>query len=65
MRFANSTDESLLAYYESLRRQVTADDGLRGRYRLVGANVKQYANELQDEMKRRELRFKRIEWPSG
>jgi hypothetical protein len=65
MRFANSTDESLLAYYESLRRQVTADDRLRGRYRLVGANVKQYANELQDEMKRRELRFKRIEWPSA
>ena len=64
MRFANSTDESLLARYESVRRQVIADNRLGGRYRLVGASVKQYADELQDEMNRRHLRFKRIEWPS-
>jgi hypothetical protein len=65
MRFANSTDESLLAYYESVRRQVTTDNRLGGRYRLVGASVKQYADELQAEMDRRQLRFKPIEWPSA
>jgi hypothetical protein len=63
MKFANSTDESLLAYYESVRRQVLADNRLGGRHRLVGASVKQYADELQAEMDRRRLRFRPIEWP--
>jgi hypothetical protein len=65
MKFANSTDESLLAYYESVRRQVTADSRLRRHYRLVGANVKQYADELQAEMDRRQTALQRIEWPSA
>jgi hypothetical protein len=63
MRFANSTDESLLAFYESVRRQVAADNQLGGRHRLTGASVKQYADELQAEMHRRQLRFKPIDWP--
>jgi hypothetical protein len=63
MKFANSTDESLLAFYESVRRQVSADSRLGRRYRLTGARVRQYADELQAEMDRRQLRFQRIEWP--
>lgn len=63
MKFIDSTDESLLAYYESVRRQVVADNRLGGRYRLIGTNVKDYADQLQSEMSRRQLRFKPIEWP--
>jgi hypothetical protein len=63
MKFANSTDESLLAYYESIRRQVSADSRLGGRYRLAGTSVRQYADELTAEMERRQLRFHPIDWP--
>ena len=57
------TDESLLAYYESVRRQVVADDRLGGRRRLAGARVKEYADRLRSEMDRRRLHFKPIDWP--
>ena len=63
MRFVNSTDESLLAYYESVRKQVATDSRIGGPYRLIGERAKQYAQELQAEMRRRELRFTPIEWP--
>jgi hypothetical protein len=63
MKFANSTDESLLAYYESIRRQVSADARLGGRYPLIGARVKKYVDELRAEMDRRQLQFEPIEWP--
>jgi hypothetical protein len=56
------TDESLLAFYESVRRQVTADDKLGGR-RLAGATMKEYANRLKSEMDRRRLHFQPIDWP--
>jgi hypothetical protein len=58
----NMTDESLLAYYESIRRQVAADHKLGARFRLVGGTVKQYADHLKDEIRRRQLAFKPIEW---
>jgi len=51
------TDDSLLAFYESVRRQVVADDKLGGR-RLAGATVKEYENRLKTEMDRRRLHFK-------
>jgi hypothetical protein len=63
MNFANTNDASILAYYESVRRQVAAANRLGGRCRLVGASVKQYANQLEAEMGRRQLSFKPIEWP--
>lgn len=56
------TDESLLAFYESVRRQVVADGKLGGR-RLAGAAVQEYANRLKGEMDRRRLHFKQIDWP--
>jgi len=62
MDFANSKDESLLHYYESVRRQVEADKQSGGRYRLVGDSVKQYADRLRDEMDHRRLHFKPIDW---
>ena len=63
MKFADSTDESLLAYYESVRRQVSADARLGGRYPLIGSRLKKYVDELRAEMDRRQLRFEPIEWP--
>ncbi len=64
MRFVNSTDESLMAYYESVRKQVAADSRIGGPYRLIGDRAKQYAQELQAEMRRRQLRFTPIDWPN-
>jgi hypothetical protein len=65
MNLFDLTDESLLAFYESVRRQVVADHRLGGRRRLVGAAVKQYADRLTHEMRRRRLRFEPIDWPSS
>jgi hypothetical protein len=65
MNLLELSDESLLAYYESVRRQVTADGRLGGRRRLAGATVKQYAERLGDEMNRRQMPYKPIDWPSG
>jgi hypothetical protein len=62
MDFLDLTDESLLAYYGSVRRQVAADDRLGGRHRLAGARVKQYADRLKGEMDRRRLHVKPIDW---
>jgi hypothetical protein len=59
----NISDESLRAYYESVRRQVAADTNFGGRHRLVGAAAKQYADRLTIEMDRRQLDFKPIAWP--
>jgi hypothetical protein len=42
---------------------VAADNRLGSRNRLVGANVRHYADELKAELDRRQLRFRLIEWP--
>ena len=62
MKLADSSDESLLAYYESVRRQVAADNHLGGRYHIVGTRTRRYAEELGAEMTRRQLRFTPIDW---
>jgi hypothetical protein len=65
MKLVELSDESLLAYYESVRRQVMADGRLGGRRQLVGATAKQYAERLGDEMNRRRMAYKPIDWRSG
>ena len=65
MNLPNLSDESLLAYYESVRRQVAADTRFGGRHRLVNAAAKEYADRLTSEMDRRRLDFKPIIWPSA
>jgi hypothetical protein len=57
-----SQDQSLLTFYESIRRQVEADRRLGGRHRFVGRYAKQYAERLHEEMDRRKLRFVPIDW---
>jgi hypothetical protein len=56
------SDESLLAYYESIRRQAAADTNLGGKRRLAGDGVRRYAKQLQKEMQDRRLRYIPIEW---
>lgn len=65
MNLPNLSDESLLAYYESVRRQVAADTRFGSRHRLVSAAAKQYADRLTSEMDRRRMNFKPIIWPSA
>jgi hypothetical protein len=55
-------DERLLAFYESIRRQVQADTHGGGRHRFAGVTAKQYADRLREELDRRHLRFTPIEW---
>ena len=59
---SKSSDESLLLFYENVRRQVDADIKSGGRYRFIGEPVKQYADRLGEEMDRRRLRFTPIDW---
>lgn len=57
VKFSELSDESLLAYHESVRRQVAADVQLRGQYRLVSDTTRRYAADLQKEMTLRKLHF--------
>jgi hypothetical protein len=59
---SKSSNESLLVFYENVRRQVDADIKSGGRYRFIGESVKQYADRLGEEMDRRRLRFTPIDW---
>ena len=61
MNLSNLKDESLLAFYDNVRRQVDADKVAK--YRLTGQSVKDYSQRLREEMDRRRLNFTPIEWP--
>lgn len=61
MTFLKVNDEALLAYHESIRRQVEADRAVR--FPIMGKSVQEYAGRLREEMDRRRLRFTPIEWP--
>lgn len=62
VNFSQSKDERLLAFYEGVRRKVELDRRTGNRFRLAGEGVKQYAEQLREEMDRRKLRYNRIEW---
>ncbi len=61
MNFSSSPNESLLSLWESVRRQVEADRANGGRYRIVGHNLRAYAELLRSEMNRRELKYTAID----
>jgi hypothetical protein len=63
MIFSESKDETILTFYENIRRQVELDNRSGGRYRLAGDGVEQYAEKLREEMDRRRLQFTPIDWP--
>ena len=62
MNFSDAKDDSLLVFYESVRRQVEADANSGGRYRFLGESARQYAERLREEMDRRRLKFTPIDW---
>ncbi len=62
MDLSGSKDERLLAMWESVRQQVVADLASGGRYRFIGDNVRPYAEKLQEELDRRQLRYAPIDW---
>jgi len=62
LEFSTARDETLIAFYESVRRQVEADKQSGGRSRLVGASTRQYADTVREEMDRRRMKFTPIDW---
>ncbi|MET4476536.1 hypothetical protein [Bradyrhizobium sp. F1.13.3] len=62
MNFKSSTDQSLLAVWQSIEAQVAADDAAGGNYRFIGPNVRAYAEQLQTELEERKLRYTPIRW---
>jgi hypothetical protein len=62
VNFSTANDETLLAFYESVRRQVEADKQSGGRHRLVGASTKKYADTVLEEMNRRQIKYTPIDW---
>jgi hypothetical protein len=62
MRPANLKDDSLIALYESVRRQTLTDQAAALRSRVIGYNIKAYAEKLGAEMERRQLKFTPIDW---
>jgi hypothetical protein len=61
MNFFKTNDQSLLAYYENIRRQVDADRSVK--IPVMGQSVREYAERLREEMNRRRFRFNPIDWP--
>ena len=56
------SDESILLFYEDIRREVAADLAIEDRFRLMGGDaVKQRAERLRIEIDRRRLRCNPIE----
>ncbi len=62
MDFSGSKDERLLAFWESVRHEVSADQANGNRYRFAGEGVRAYAEKLRSEMDRRRLNYKPIDW---
>lgn len=62
MSIQDLSDESVLRLYESIRQQVSADMALGGRHRLVGEAAKAQARHIREEIDRRRLDCKPIEW---
>jgi hypothetical protein len=61
MGFANLNDESILRFYDDIRRHVKAERGLPHKL-MTSDNVKQRASALREEITRRRLQRTPIEW---
>lgn len=66
MSLASLSDESLLIFYEGVRKEVEADREARSRggtYFFTNSDaIKEYAANLQQEMDRRQLSYSPIVW---
>jgi hypothetical protein len=66
MSLSTLSDESLLRYYESLRKEVEADrESMKRGAKYFFANsdaIKEYATSLREELDRRRLNYSPIVW---
>ena len=62
MNFTQMKSERLVAFYENVRHQVEIDKNNGSKYRFAGEGVKQYAEKLREEIDRRSLQVRRIDW---
>jgi hypothetical protein len=62
MSISTMKSERLLTFYENVRHQVEQDIKSGFRHALAGNAVKQYAEQLREEMERRRLEFTPIDW---
>jgi hypothetical protein len=53
-------DDRLVSFYDSIREQAEADRGQQ--YKFMGPTVRQYADQLRDEMIKRRLTHRPIDW---
>jgi len=63
MSVENMPDERLVFFYENIRLQAEADRQHKHHF-TAGPTVRQYADELRDEMVKRRLQHSPIDWPS-
>jgi hypothetical protein len=62
MSIEGMPDERVKIFYENIRQQVEAERGLK--YRLMSSHsIRQYADQLRDELIKRRLRHTPIDWP--
>jgi hypothetical protein len=62
MSIQDLSDESVLRLYESIRQQVSADMATGSRHRLVGETAKAQARRIREEIDRRRLHCRPIDW---
>jgi len=55
------SDESLLRYYDSIRKQVEADRGNKHKF-MTSDSIKEYAESLRLELHKRRLSYAPIDW---
>ena len=55
------SDEALLIYYKSIRRQIASD--VKAPYRLMGADAKAHATALLAEIRGRGMDVEPLNWP--
>jgi hypothetical protein len=58
----NLSDESIRRLYDNIQEQVALDVRSGSRHRFMGETARQQAERLREEMDRRRLQFKRIDW---
>ena len=61
MSASDLSDESLLRYYNSIRRQVEADRDSKHKF-MGGDTIKEYAESLRLELYKRRLPYTAIDW---
>ena len=62
MSIERMPDERVKIFYENIRQQVEAERDLKYRF-MSSRSIRQYADQLRDELIKRRLRHTPIDWP--